>query len=176
MATVVVQQPLGKYGMESWNSAICDCGEDLSSCCYAYWCLPCFMCSTTGEFGESTCLPLVDILGPAVMAAFGVAICIPPVGLAMRVAVRYKYQIGGSICEDIMVSCCCICCSWCQMNREIKARKKSIRIVQTNPVMQPLPMAVNPQVVAMQQPMVISAAPGEVGPAVQMTTINTVAM
>uniref|UniRef100_A0A672S2N1 Cornifelin homolog B-like n=1 Tax=Sinocyclocheilus grahami TaxID=75366 RepID=A0A672S2N1_SINGR len=100
MATVVVQQPLGKDRMEAWNSGICDCCEDLNSCCFAYWCFPCFTCATTGNFGESTCLPLLDIF------------------------VRYKYHIGGSICEDIMMTCCCIWCSWCQMSREIKARKK----------------------------------------------------
>uniref|UniRef100_A0A671QD21 Cornifelin homolog n=1 Tax=Sinocyclocheilus anshuiensis TaxID=1608454 RepID=A0A671QD21_9TELE len=118
MVTVVVQQPLGKAGTEAWNSGICDCCEDVSSSCYAFWCFPCFTCTTTGEFGESTCLPLLDIL-----------VCVRPVGLAMRVAVRYKYQIGGSLCEDIMVSCCCIWCSWCQMSREIKARKKVIKVV-----------------------------------------------
>ncbi len=167
-----------------------------SSGCYAYWCFPCFTCTTTGEFGESTCLPLLDILGPALMAAFGIGVCVPPVGLAMRVAVRYKYHIGvsfsspstnkrkratkqlficmlqqGSICEDIMTSCCCIWCSWCQMSREIKARKKVIRVVQRHPMMQPVPMAVNPQVVAMQQPTVIGGAPVGVGPAIQMAPI-----
>ncbi|KAK2871244.1 hypothetical protein Q8A67_023771 [Cirrhinus molitorella] len=149
MATVVVQQPSGKAGMEAWNSGICDCFQDLKSCCYAYWCFPCFSCSTTGEFGESTCLPLLDILGPALMAALGIGVCVPPVALGMRVAVRYKYHIGGSLCEDIMVSCCCVWCSWCQMSREIKARKKAIRMIQ------PVPMVINPQVVAMQQPGVI---------------------
>ncbi|XP_050977805.1 placenta-specific gene 8 protein isoform X2 [Labeo rohita] len=170
MATVVVQQPLGKVGMEAWNSGICDCFQDLSSCCYAYWCFPCFACSTTGEFGESTCLPLLDILGPALMAAFGIGVCVPPVGLAMRVAVRYKYQIGGSICEDIMVTCCCMWCSWCQMSREIKARKNVINI---HSVVQTVPVAVNPQVVAVQQPRMVGAAPVGVGPAVQMAPINT---
>uniref|UniRef100_A0A673LGU2 Cornifelin homolog B-like n=1 Tax=Sinocyclocheilus rhinocerous TaxID=307959 RepID=A0A673LGU2_9TELE len=156
MATVVVQQPLGKMQIIShyvhfWSSG-----------CYAYWCFPCFTCSTTGDFGESTCLPLLDIF-----------VCVPPVGLAMRVAVRYKYHIGGSLCEDIMVTCCCIWCSWCQMSREIKARKKVVRILQRNPMIQPVPMAVNPQVVAMQQPRVIGAAPLGAGPAVQMGPIKT---
>ncbi|XP_052464964.1 placenta-specific gene 8 protein-like [Carassius gibelio] len=172
MATVVVQQPLGKTGMEAWNSGICDCGQDLNSCCYAYWCFPCFTCTTTADFGESTCLPLLDILGPALMAAFGIGVCVPPVGLAMRVAVRYKYQIGGSICEDIMVTCCCMWCSWCQMSREIKARKKDVRVLQRNPLMQPVPMGVNPQVVTMQQPTVICTPPVGPGPAVQMVQIK----
>uniref|UniRef100_A0A672TC61 Cornifelin homolog n=1 Tax=Sinocyclocheilus grahami TaxID=75366 RepID=A0A672TC61_SINGR len=104
MATVVVQQPLGKAGTEAWNSGICDCCEDVSSSCYAFWCFPCFTCTTTGEFGESTCLPLLDILGPG----HKTIICL------------YVLQ-QGSLCEDIMVTCCCIWCSWCQMSREIKA-------------------------------------------------------
>uniref|UniRef100_A0A672S0Y7 Cornifelin homolog B-like n=1 Tax=Sinocyclocheilus grahami TaxID=75366 RepID=A0A672S0Y7_SINGR len=161
MATVVVQQPLGKDRMEAWNSGICDCCEDLNSCCFAYWCFPCFTCATTGNFGESTCLPLLDIFGPALMAAFGIGLF------------RYKYHIGGSICEDIMMTCCCIWCSWCQMSREIKARKKVVRILQRNPMIQPVPMAVNPQFVAMQQPRVIGAAPVGAGPAVQMGPIMT---
>lgn len=75
-----------------------------------------------------------------------------------------------------MVPCCWIWCSWCQMSREIKARKKVIRIVQINPMMQPVPMAVNSQVDAMQQPTAIGGALVGVGPAVQMTPIKTVAM
>uniref|UniRef100_A0A672S1M6 Cornifelin homolog B-like n=1 Tax=Sinocyclocheilus grahami TaxID=75366 RepID=A0A672S1M6_SINGR len=126
MATVVVQQPLGKDRMEM--QIISHYVHFWSSGCFAYWCFPCFTCATTGNFGESTCLPLLDIFGPALMAAFGIGLCVPPVGLAMRVAVRYKYHIGGSICEDIMMTCCCIWCSWCQMSREIKARKKVVRI------------------------------------------------
>lgn len=68
----------------------------LSSGCYGFWCLPCFMCSTTGEFGESTCLPLLDIIGPCLLASLGIPTCVPPVTLGMRVAVRYKYDIGVS--------------------------------------------------------------------------------
>lgn len=139
-----------------------------SSGCYGFWCFPCFMCTTTGEFGESTCLPLLDIFGPAILATFGIPVCVPPVSLGMRVAVRHKYDIGvsfslsfisetvnhrrlqniclyvlqqGSICEDIMVTCCCIWCSWCQMSREIKARKaQSVTVVTTQPVIQTIPM------------------------------------
>ncbi len=54
------------------------------------------MCTTTGEFGESTCLPLLDIFGPGILAAFGVPVCVPPVSLGMRVAVRHKHDIGVS--------------------------------------------------------------------------------
>uniref|UniRef100_A0A671M0H8 Plac8 onzin related protein 6 n=1 Tax=Sinocyclocheilus anshuiensis TaxID=1608454 RepID=A0A671M0H8_9TELE len=130
MTTVIVQKPQ-KSG---WNSGICDCCQDMNSykyvSCYGFWCFPCFTCTTTGDFGESTCLPLLDIF-----------VCVPPVSLGMRVAVRHKYDIGGSICEDIMVTCCCIWCSWCQMSREIKAHKQTVTVVTTHPVIQPIPMA-----------------------------------
>lgn len=75
----------------------------LSSGCYAYWCFPCFTCSTTGEFGESTCLPLLDIFGPCLLASFGIATCVPPVTLGMRVAVRYKYDIGVSFPSPLSI-------------------------------------------------------------------------
>uniref|UniRef100_A0A8K9WZ71 Uncharacterized protein n=1 Tax=Oncorhynchus mykiss TaxID=8022 RepID=A0A8K9WZ71_ONCMY len=39
--------------------------------------------------------------------------------LSVQVAVHHKYGIRGSLFEDILVSCFCACCSWCQMAREI---------------------------------------------------------
>jgi len=76
----------------------------LSSGCYGFWCFPCFMCTTTGEFGESTCLPLLDICGPTLMTFFGVSSCVPPVTLGMRVAVRYKYNIGVSFSSPLPIN------------------------------------------------------------------------
>ncbi|XDV54111.1 hypothetical protein PO909_022473 [Leuciscus waleckii] len=141
-----------------WSSGLFGCCEDCSSCCYAFWCFPCFTCSTTGAFGEGTCLPLLDIFGPGFLAFFGISTCVPPVTLGMRVAIRYKYDIGGNICDDIMVSCCCMWCSWCQISREMKARKKDITIMQTvlPTVIQPIPMATTTQVVSHQSVSVAS--------------------
>ncbi|XP_016383812.1 cornifelin homolog [Sinocyclocheilus rhinocerous] len=171
MTTVIVQMPM-KSG---WNSGICVCCQDLNSCCYAYRCFPCFTCTTTGEFGESTCLPLLDIFGPGIMAAFGVPVFVPSVSLGMRVAVRHKYDIGGSICEDIMVSCCCMWCSWCQMSRETKARKQTVTVLTTHPMIQPIPMATTTQVIATQQAFGgINVAPVAFAPAVQMAPISSV--
>ncbi|XP_067290327.1 cornifelin [Pseudorasbora parva] len=197
MAAVIVQQPYTKSN-GAWSSGICDCGQDLNSCCYAFWCFPCFACSTTGEFGESTCLPLLDLIGPVLMASFGVPACVPPVTLGMRVAVRYKYDIGvsfplplpiketgpqfnnlfvlqqGSLCEDIMLSCCCIWCSWCQMSREIKARKQTVTIYQTAPMFQPIPMATTTQVVSTQQSFeVVRGPPAAVASGMQTAPTQT---
>ncbi|XP_007231248.2 placenta-specific gene 8 protein-like [Astyanax mexicanus] len=134
--TTVVVQPAPKAvpRVTFWTTGLCDCCQDMNNCCFAFWCCPCHACSTTEKFGENRCLPLVDICGPAVMAAFGVAICVPPVALSMRVAVRYRYQISGDICEDIAITCFCAWCSWCQMNREITQRQQRAMVISSQPV------------------------------------------
>uniref|UniRef100_A0AAY5EQ63 Plac8 onzin related protein 2 n=1 Tax=Electrophorus electricus TaxID=8005 RepID=A0AAY5EQ63_ELEEL len=124
-ATVVVQQTTMMTGTKTteWSSGLCQCCEDMDSCCYAYWCCPCFACSTTSEFGEAMCLPLIDILGPGLLAASG-----------MAVSVRNKYEIrvrDVTHRPDIMISCFCIWCSWCQMHREIKHHNMPVTVIST---------------------------------------------
>uniref|UniRef100_A0A3B3D0I5 Plac8 onzin related protein 5 n=1 Tax=Oryzias melastigma TaxID=30732 RepID=A0A3B3D0I5_ORYME len=65
-----------------WSTGICDCFTDLPSCCFAFWCFPCFSCITAKKAGECLCLPLLD--------AFGF---IPPITTAMRVSIRHRYGI-----------------------------------------------------------------------------------
>uniref|UniRef100_A0A3P8YAN3 Plac8 onzin related protein 10 n=1 Tax=Esox lucius TaxID=8010 RepID=A0A3P8YAN3_ESOLU len=117
--------------------------------CYGFWCCPCLACSTTGEFGESPCLPLVDFIGPAFAVAFGVPVCVPPASLAMRVAIRHKYKIKGNLCWDILASCFCIWCSWCQMAREVKEHNKGC--VYTN--VQPMALQGQPSVITIENNM-----------------------
>ncbi|XP_041647413.1 cornifelin homolog A-like [Cheilinus undulatus] len=137
---------------EHWESGLCDCFENASTCCYGFWCCPCLACTVSGKFGENRCLPLCDICSPAVTAAFGVPLCAPPAVLAMRAAMRNRYNIKGSLCKDIAVSCFCGWCSWCQMHRELKHRKKSPTIInvhnQTVYSTQPPPVIVSPHGVA----------------------------
>ncbi|KAJ3599056.1 hypothetical protein NHX12_033019 [Muraenolepis orangiensis] len=120
-ATVVVQ--CAPPELTGWSSDLLDCCDDMNSCCYAFWCLPCFACTTTKQFGERRCLPLLDVFTPALAAAFGIPLCVPPAGLALRIAVRHKYGIKGTLCKDVMASCFCGWCSWCQLAREMERRK-----------------------------------------------------
>ncbi|XP_017345460.1 placenta-specific gene 8 protein [Ictalurus punctatus] len=131
---VIQQQPMAVPRVTAWSSGLFHCCQDMDSCCLAFWCFPCFTCKTSSKFGESLCLPLVDLLGPLLMAATGLGICVPPVTLSMRVAIRHKYQIPGSLCEDILVSCFCVTCSWCQMNREISHRKRTEAVMSSQPM------------------------------------------
>uniref|UniRef100_A0A672YC49 Cornifelin homolog A-like n=1 Tax=Sphaeramia orbicularis TaxID=375764 RepID=A0A672YC49_9TELE len=96
----------------------------LAAGCYGFWCCPCLACTVAGKFGENRCLPLCDIFSPAITAACGLPLCVPPAVLALRVGIRHRYGIKGSLCKDIASSCFCMWCSWCHMHRELKYRKK----------------------------------------------------
>ncbi|XP_028284686.1 cornifelin homolog A-like [Parambassis ranga] len=101
-----------------WSSGICDCCQDLPQCCFAFWCFPCFACMTARKAGECLCLPLLESFG-----------CIPPITLALRVSIRQRYGIEGSICKDCVYTYFCGPCTWCQIAREIKTRTSPITFV-----------------------------------------------
>ncbi|XP_034558659.1 placenta-specific gene 8 protein-like [Notolabrus celidotus] len=125
-----------------WDSGLMDCFEEPSTCCYGFWCGPCLACTVSGRFGENTFLPLFDFCG--VTTFCGIPMCVPPAGLSMRAAMRNRYGIKGSLCKDIVAACCCGWCSWCQMHRELKHRKKTPTVInvqnQTIFATQPAPM------------------------------------
>ncbi|XP_037830265.1 cornifelin homolog B-like [Kryptolebias marmoratus] len=116
-----------------WNSGLLNCCDDLSSCCYGFWCCPCLACSVSGGLNENHCLPLCDMCSPAVMSAIGIPLCVPPAGLGLRVALRHKYGIKGSVCKDIATSCICVWCNWCQLHRELKYQTNSHGVVNLQP-------------------------------------------
>ncbi|KAM9333776.1 cornifelin-like [Pholidichthys leucotaenia] len=95
-----------------WSSGLCDCCDDMKQCCFAFWCCPCFACRTTKKFGQGLCLPLLD----------GITCCWP-ITMSMRVAVRRRYGIRGSLCRDFASSMFCLPCVWCQMSTEMKKRE-----------------------------------------------------
>ncbi|XP_072259109.1 cornifelin homolog B-like [Pyxicephalus adspersus] len=117
--TVMVSQAQPK----GWSSGICDCCEDMSTCCFAFWCFPCFQCATVSDHGECLCLPLLD------QTCLGYSPACPPISMAMRASVRERYKIPGSICDDCCMLYWCLCCAWCQMAREIKKYKHPASIV-----------------------------------------------
>uniref|UniRef100_A0A3Q2R4M2 Cornifelin-like n=1 Tax=Fundulus heteroclitus TaxID=8078 RepID=A0A3Q2R4M2_FUNHE len=97
-------------GETDWTSDLCNCCDDTKSCCYGFWCCPCLACTVAGNFNQNRCLPL-----------------------SLRVGVRYKYNIKGSLCKDIATSCICVWCSWCQLHRELKYRKVGPAVVNMQP-------------------------------------------
>ncbi|XP_027887616.1 cornifelin homolog B-like [Xiphophorus couchianus] len=95
-----------------WSTGICDCCQDKKQCCFAFWCCPCFACRTTKKFGQCLCLPLLDALG-----------CVRPIAMSVRVSLRQRYGIRGSLCRDCLCSTFCLSCVWCQMATEMERRK-----------------------------------------------------
>uniref|UniRef100_A0A3Q3AJD2 Cornifelin homolog B-like n=1 Tax=Kryptolebias marmoratus TaxID=37003 RepID=A0A3Q3AJD2_KRYMA len=121
---LAITQPMGKDS--DWSSGLCNCCQDMNTCCFGFWCCPCLACTVAGNFGENACLPICDVLSPAVFAACGIPLCVPPAVLSLRSAMRNRYGIEGSLCNDIVVSCFCVWCSWCQMHRELKETETKI--------------------------------------------------
>ncbi|XP_024133886.1 protein PLANT CADMIUM RESISTANCE 11 isoform X2 [Oryzias melastigma] len=133
--------------LKEWNTALFDCFEDASTCCYGFWCGPCLACTVSGRFGEAYCLPVCDVMTSASQFV-GVPVCVPPVAVSMRAAMRNRYGIKGSIAGDIVASCCCTWCSWCQMHRELKHQRKAPvvinmqqqQVIHMQPNLQPMMM------------------------------------
>ncbi|XP_050932915.1 cornifelin isoform X4 [Lates calcarifer] len=120
--------------LTEWSNGLPDCFEDVSTCCYGFWCCPCLAGTVAGRFGENRCLLLFDVCTPAVFTACGIPLFIPPAVLSLRSAMRNRYGIKGTLCKDIVVSCFCMWCSWCQMHRELKHRKKDDVDVNMEPI------------------------------------------
>ncbi|XP_068188175.1 cornifelin homolog B-like [Antennarius striatus] len=121
-STMVVTQPqpvMEAQDSQEWGSGICDCTQNTPECCFAFWCLPCFACRTSRKYGECLCLPLLDYL-PSL---------IPAASLAMRVSMRQRYGIRGTLCRDCVCSFFCYPCSWCQMSREMARRNIQVVLI-----------------------------------------------
>lgn len=132
-----------------WNTGLCDCFEDASTCCYGFWCCPCLACTVSSQFGENYCLPLCDMCSPAVTSALGLPLVASPALLSLRASMRHKHNIKGTLCQDISISCFCVWCAWCQLHRELKHLRKSpvvVNVVQTQPppAMQHVPVFMTP--------------------------------
>uniref|UniRef100_A0A3P9KPQ5 Plac8 onzin related protein 6 n=1 Tax=Oryzias latipes TaxID=8090 RepID=A0A3P9KPQ5_ORYLA len=124
---------MAQNALVEWNTGLCDCFEDAATCCYDFWCGPCLACSVSGKFGEFYCLPLCDYFCQSTLNACGIPCFVPPVAFSTRSSMRNRYGIKGSLCKDLVVSCCCVWCSWCQMHRELKHQKKAPEVIHMQP-------------------------------------------
>ena len=119
-----------------WKSGLCECCST-PGCCTAC-CCPCCIygeiaaklspqeAKCGGSYGGACCCYYsLHALSQLIDAAFVLAFCIPVGTIALpfstiihcpaRSAIRRKYNIPGSDCEDCMVVWCCMCCALAQV-------------------------------------------------------------
>lgn len=94
-----------------WSSGMCGCFSDIGICLAVMCCGECYSCCCfMDDVNESCCLPC----------------CFPAAWMGVvRTKIRMKYNIQGSIMDDMcLTSGCCACftrpCILCQMAREVK--------------------------------------------------------
>ncbi|XP_037543231.1 PLAC8-like protein 1 [Nematolebias whitei] len=90
-----------------WSTGLLDVCGDKTTCILGALVPCCLDLSLAHQYGECLCMPLL-----------------PGSTFAMRVGIRERYKIRGSVCEDWTTVCCCYSLAVCQMIREMKQRMK----------------------------------------------------
>lgn len=91
-----------------WSTGLFDICNDRNIGILGAFVPCCLDLSLAHQFGESFCLPVL-----------------PGSTLALRVGIRERYKIQGSVCDDWTTVCCCYPLALCQMTREMKRRMKT---------------------------------------------------
>ncbi|XP_032388852.1 cornifelin [Etheostoma spectabile] len=91
-----------------WSTGLFDICRDKTTCVLGAMVPCCLDLSLAHQYGECLCMPLL-----------------PGSTFAMRVGIRERYKIRGSVCEDWTTVCCCYPLAVCQMIREMKLRMKT---------------------------------------------------
>lgn len=91
-----------------WSTGLFDvCGDKMT--CVLGALVPCCLdLSLAHQYGECLCMPLL-----------------PGSTFAIRVGIRERYKIRGSVCEDWTTVYCCYPLAVCQMIREMTRRMKT---------------------------------------------------
>ncbi|XP_035482999.1 PLAC8-like protein 1 [Scophthalmus maximus] len=91
-----------------WSTGLFDVCGDETTCILGALVPCCLDLSLAHQYGESVCTPLL-----------------PGSTFALRVGIRERYKIRGSVCEDWTTVYCCYPLAVCQMIREMKRRMKT---------------------------------------------------
>ncbi|XP_017276771.1 PLAC8-like protein 1 [Kryptolebias marmoratus] len=91
-----------------WSTGLFDVCGDKTTCILGALVPCCLDLSLAHQYGECLCMPLL-----------------PGSTFAMRVGIRERYKIRGSVCEDWTTVYCCYPLAVCQIIREMKQRMKS---------------------------------------------------
>ncbi|XP_004076281.1 PLAC8-like protein 1 [Oryzias latipes] len=92
----------------NWSTGLFNIWGDKTTCLLGALVPCCLDLSLAHQYGECLCLPLL-----------------PGSTFAIRVGIRERYKIQGSVCEDWTAVYCCYPLAVCQMIREMKQRMKT---------------------------------------------------
>ncbi|KAF5727761.1 hypothetical protein HS088_TW22G01458 [Tripterygium wilfordii] len=116
----VLSNPNSSHSPVPWSTGLCDCCDDVNSCCLTCWC----PCVTFGRIAEmvdrgSTSCGVSAMLYTLIMCMTG---CSCLYSCFYRSKLRGQYFLEESPCTDCCIHCCCEECSLCQEYRELKNR------------------------------------------------------
>ncbi|GAY47018.1 cell number regulator 2 [Citrus sinensis] len=100
-----------------WSTGLCDCCDDVSSCCLTCWC-PCVAFGRIAEIVDrgSTSCGVSGSLYAIILCLTG---CSCLYSCFYRSKLRGQYFLEESPCTDCCIHCCCEECSLCQEYREL---------------------------------------------------------
>ncbi|XP_073138894.1 protein PLANT CADMIUM RESISTANCE 11-like [Henckelia pumila] len=101
-----------------WSTGLCDCCEDISTCCLTCWC----PCITFGRIAEvvdrgSTSCGVSGALYSLILCVCG---CSCLYSCFYRAKLRGQYFLEESPCADCCVHMCCEMCALCQEYRQLQ--------------------------------------------------------
>ncbi|XP_066133950.1 PLAC8-like protein 1 [Saccopteryx bilineata] len=119
-APAVVKQPVpGARGRTTittivqtgghWSTGLFSVCRDRRICFCGLFCPMCLECDVARHYGECFCWPLL-----------------PGSTFALRVGIRERHKIWGTLCEDWLAVHCCWPFSICQLARELKMRTSQL--------------------------------------------------
>ncbi|XP_018607396.1 PLAC8-like protein 1 [Scleropages formosus] len=101
-----------------WSTGLFNVCGDMTTCLLGAFVPCCLDLNLAHQYGECLCLPLL-----------------PGSTFAMRVGIRERFKIRGSVCEDWLAVYCCYPLAVCQMIREMK-RRLSSQVYQVSTMLQ----------------------------------------
>ena len=118
-----------------WSTGLCDCFDDMKTCCYGTWCMPCLFAVNMQSLDASYSWPVccISIWGVSVLTAVvsgigGPCLLSGPKRTKLRAAYGLPASQGGDCGEDFDDFCVhlwCPGCAICQEHRELRARGAS---------------------------------------------------
>ncbi|XP_064628618.1 cornifelin-like isoform X2 [Lineus longissimus] len=96
--------PTKPLDLRAWTTPLCSCGDNKKTCFQVIFCALCVECWLSRKMGEGYCMPW----------------CVPFSLSSLRLKLRTKYNIEGSILEDFCASLWCWPCVLCQLKSEVR--------------------------------------------------------